>query len=90
MYNDCGMHDINMVRWNIGEEPVGVMVAGVCFDPEVLTPLIILKFPSGILATIGPNHHSNYGYDQRLEVSLKLFLLNLSLTFLKETAHSPE
>ena len=88
MCHDCGVHDIDMVCWIVGEEPVGVMAAGVCFDPEVKaigdidTVAIILKFPSGILATIDLNRHSNYGYDQRLEVSPKLTLLNLSCSIL--------
>ena len=78
MYHDCGVHDIDMVCWIVGEEPVGVMAVGVCFDPEVKvigdidTVAIILKFPSGVLATIDLNRHSNYGYDQRLEASPKL------------------
>ena len=52
MYHDCGVHDIDMVCWIVGEEPVGVMAAGICFDPEVKaigdidTVAIILKFPS--------------------------------------------
>ena len=74
MYHDCGVHDIDLICWVLGEEPVGVMAQGTTMDPEIAaigdvdTISIILKFPSGVLANIDLSRHSSYGYDQRLEV----------------------
>ncbi len=75
IFHDCAVHDIDMVCWIIEEEPCGVFAQGSAFDPaikeigDVDTVSIILKFPSGVLATIDLNRHSKYGYDQRLEVN---------------------
>lgn len=74
IFHDCAVHDIDMVCWIVGEEPCGVFAQGSAFDPEigaigdVDAVAIVLKFPSGVLATIDLNRHSQYGYDQRLEV----------------------
>lgn len=81
MYHDCAVHDIDMVCWVVGEEPVGVLAQGVTFDPEIKavgdvdTIAIILKFPSGVLATIDLSRHSSYGYDQRLEVKMRVMIV---------------
>lgn len=76
IFHDCAVHDIDMVCWIAGEEPSGVFAQGSAFDPEigalgdVDTVAIVLKFPSGIIASIDLSRHSTYGYDQRLEVNL--------------------
>ena len=75
MYHDCAIHDIDIICWIVGEEPIGVMAMGSTFDSEIKTLgdvdtiAIILKFPSGVLGSIDLSRHSSYGYDQRLEVS---------------------
>ena len=75
MFHDCAVHDIDVVCWVVGEEPVKVIADGSAFNEgikgigDVDTIAIILKFPSGVLATIELCRHSSYGYDQRLEVS---------------------
>jgi myo-inositol 2-dehydrogenase/D-chiro-inositol 1-dehydrogenase len=77
IFHDCAVHDIDMVCWIVGEEPCGVFAQGSAFDPEIEaigdvdTVAIILKFPSRVIATIELNRHSQYGYDQRLEVRHK-------------------
>ncbi len=44
------------------------------FDPaigqagDIDTAFIILKFPSGAMATISNSRRSGYGYDQRIEL----------------------
>ena len=75
MFHDCAVHDIDVVCWVVGEEPVKVIADGSAFNEgikgigDVDTIAIILKFPSRVLATIELCRHSSYGYDQRLEVS---------------------
>ena len=74
IFHDCAVHDVDMACWVVGERPVSVFAQGSAFDPEigaigdVDTAAIVLKFPSGVLASIDISRHSQYGYDQRLEV----------------------
>lgn len=75
MFHDCAVHDIDMVCWVVGEEPIRVTAEGSAFSKDIQdlddvdTIAIVMKFPSGVLATIDLCRHSSYGYDQRLEVS---------------------
>ena len=56
------------------EKHLEVFAQGTALHPEIAamddvdTIAIVLKFPSGALATIDLSRHSSYGYDQRLEV----------------------
>ena len=74
MFHDTAVHDIDIICWIVGEEPVGVFAQASTFDPEIAsigdvdTIAITLKFPSGVLALMDLNRHANYGYDMRLEV----------------------
>ena len=74
MFHDCGIHDIDLIMWILGEKPVVVNSFGHAFHNEVAqmddvdTVAITLKFPSGVLALIDLSRHATYGYDQRLEV----------------------
>ena len=78
IYHDSAIHDIDMICWIVGEEPVGVMALGSAFHSEVEaigdfdTIAVNLKFPSGVLGYIDLCRYSGFGYDQRLEVSLSL------------------
>jgi len=75
IFHDCAVHDIDMACWVVGERHEGVFAQGSAFDPEIGAigdvdkVVIVLKFPSGVLASIDLSRHSQYGYDQRLEVS---------------------
>ena len=76
IFHDCAVHDIDEVCWIVGEEPCSVFAQGSAFDPEIRaigdvdTVAIVLKFPCGVIASIDLNRHSQYGYDQRLEVRI--------------------
>ena len=78
MYHNMAIHDIDLLCWMLGEEPVGVFAQGTTFDPEIQsvgdvdTIIITLKFPSGTLAVLDLSRHSSYGYDQRVEVRMYL------------------
>ena len=78
MYHDTSVHDIDVICWIVGEEPVGVFALGSAFDPEIAsigdvdTIVVTLKFPSGVLAVSDLSRHANYGYDMRLEVSYSM------------------
>ena len=75
IFHDCAVHDIDMVCWIAGEGPREVYAQGSAFHPDIAamgdvdTVAIVLKFPSsGVVASIDLSRHSQYGYDQRLEV----------------------
>ena len=75
MFRDMTIHDFDMARFMIGEEPCSVFAQGSnVVDPaiglagDIDTAFIILKFPSVAMATISNSRRSGYGYDQRIEL----------------------
>lgn len=71
--HDCCSHDLDVMRWLTGEDPVEVFAMGHAFNPQVKelndwdTVNISLKFPSGTVGNIDVSRFSAYGYDQRIE-----------------------
>ena len=75
LYRDMMIHDFDMARFLLGEEPVEVHALGsVLVDPaigkagDVDTAMVMLKTASGKLCQISCSRRATYGYDQRLEV----------------------
>lgn len=69
------IHDFDMARFIMGEEPVAVFAQGSnLVDPaigaagDIDTAFVVLKYASGAMATIVNSRRSAYGYDQRLEL----------------------
>ncbi|MGH6950260.1 MAG: inositol 2-dehydrogenase [Vitreimonas sp.] len=74
LFKDMAIHDFDMARWLLGEEPSEVFAAGACLvDPEIGrlgdidTAKTVLRTPSGKLCVISNSRRSGYGYDQRIE-----------------------
>ena len=74
LFKDMAIHDFDMARWLLGEEPVAVFAAASCLvDPaigeagDVDTAKTVLKTASGKLCVISNSRRSGYGYDQRIE-----------------------
>jgi len=74
LFKDMAIHDFDMARWLLGEEPSEVFAAGACLiDPaigklgDIDTAKTILRTPSGKLCVISNSRRSGYGYDQRIE-----------------------
>jgi myo-inositol 2-dehydrogenase/D-chiro-inositol 1-dehydrogenase len=74
LFKDMAIHDFDMARWLLGEEPVEVHSAASCLiDPEIGaagdidTAKTLLKTASGRLCVISNSRRSGYGYDQRIE-----------------------
>jgi len=74
LFKDMAIHDFDMARWLLGEEPVEVYAAASCLiDPaiaaegDVDTAKTVLKTASGKLCVISNSRRSGYGYDQRIE-----------------------
>jgi myo-inositol 2-dehydrogenase/D-chiro-inositol 1-dehydrogenase len=69
------IHDFDMARFLLGEEPVSVSAVGsVLVDPaiadvpDVDSAAITLLTASGKIAQISNSRRATYGYDQRIEV----------------------
>jgi myo-inositol 2-dehydrogenase/D-chiro-inositol 1-dehydrogenase len=69
------IHDFDMARWLLGEEPSQVYASGATLtDPEIRkagdvdTAVVTLTCPSGRMAVITNSRRASYGYDQRIEV----------------------
>lgn len=72
---DCAIHDMDMVRFLIGDEVEEVYTLGaVNITPEIAqygdvdTSIVSLKFKNGVMGTIDNSRQAVYGYDQRCEV----------------------
>lgn len=75
LFRDMMIHDFDMARWLLREEPVEIYATGSCLiDPSIAefgdldTAMVILKTASGTLCHINNSRRSVYGYDQRIEV----------------------
>ena len=75
LFRDMMIHDLDMARFLLGEEPVEISAAGSCLvDPaigaagDVDTAVVTLKTASGRLCQINNSRRATYGYDQRIEV----------------------
>ena len=75
LFRDMMIHDLDMARFLLGEEPVEVHAVGSCLvDPQigaagdVDTAAVLLKTASGRIAQISNSRRATYGYDQRIEV----------------------
>ena len=74
LFRDMMIHDFDMARFLLGEEPVSVSAMGSSLvDPEigkagdVDTAVVIMETASGKVATITNSRRAVYGYDQRIE-----------------------
>jgi myo-inositol 2-dehydrogenase/D-chiro-inositol 1-dehydrogenase len=75
LFRDMMIHDLDMARFLLGEEPVEVHAVGASLvDPaigkagDVDTAAVLLKTASGKIAQISNSRRATYGYDQRIEV----------------------
>lgn len=75
IFRDMTIHDFDMCRFLLGEEPTRVMATGsVLVDPEIGrlgdfdSASVILMTDSGKHCSISNSRRATYGYDQRAEV----------------------
>ena len=74
LFRDMMIHDLDMARWMLGEEPTSVFSRGSCLvDPEIGklgdidTACVTLVTHSGKQAVILNSRRTAYGFDQRIE-----------------------
>jgi myo-inositol 2-dehydrogenase/D-chiro-inositol 1-dehydrogenase len=75
LFRDMMIHDLDMARHLLGEEPAELHAAASCLtDPSIAeegdvdTAVVILRTSSGKLCQISNSRRATYGYDQRIEV----------------------
>lgn len=75
IFRDMMIHDLDMARFLLGEEPVKIYAVGAALvDPEigaagdVDTAAVTLTTRSGKICQISNSRRATYGYDQRIEV----------------------
>jgi myo-inositol 2-dehydrogenase / D-chiro-inositol 1-dehydrogenase len=75
LFRDMAIHDFDMARFLLGEEPIEVTAIGsVLVDKaigkagDVDSAAITLRTKSGRIAQISNSRRATYGYDQRVEV----------------------
>ena len=74
LFKDMAIHDFDMARWLLGEEPMEVFASASCLVDtaieaagDVDTARTLLRTESGRLCVISNTRRSGYGYDQRIE-----------------------
>ncbi len=74
IFYDTMIHDFDMVRWLLAEEPVEIYARTACMlnakenphrDPD--TAMVVLRMTSGTLVHVNSSFRAAYGYDQRIE-----------------------
>jgi myo-inositol 2-dehydrogenase/D-chiro-inositol 1-dehydrogenase len=69
LFRDMMIHDLDMARWLLGEEPVSVYARGSALvDPAIGAAGVVLETATGRLCQITNSRRCSYGYDQRIEV----------------------
>ena len=82
IFRDMMIHDFDLVRWLLGEEPTEVFATGsVLIDGDIGragdldSAVAVLKTASGKLCSISNTRRCSFGYDQRIEVFGSLGML---------------
>jgi myo-inositol 2-dehydrogenase/D-chiro-inositol 1-dehydrogenase len=75
LFRDMMIHDLDMARFLLGEDPVEVQAMGSALVDaaigaagDVDTAAVLLKTASGKICQISNSRRATYGYDQRIEV----------------------
>ena len=84
LFRDMMIHDLDMARFLLGEEPVSVQAVASCLvDPaigaagDIDTAVVTLKTTSGAICQISNSRRATYGSDQRVEVHGSLGMLQM-------------
>jgi len=72
IFHDCLSHDIDLMRWVVGSEPVEVFCYATTFIDEIRdiddfdNVDCLLRWENGIIGTIDVSRKAVYGYDQQM------------------------
>ena len=74
LFRDMMIHDFDMARFLLGEEPVAISAMGSALVDKAIgeagdvdTAVVIMETKSGKVAQISNSRRAAYGYDQRVE-----------------------
>ncbi len=74
LFRDMMIHDFDMARFLLGEEPIAVSAMGSALVDKAIgeagdidTAVVVMETKSGKLAQISNSRRATYGYDQRVE-----------------------
>jgi myo-inositol 2-dehydrogenase/D-chiro-inositol 1-dehydrogenase len=74
LFRDMMIHDLDMARWLLGDEPVEVFARGSALvnpaigaEGDVDTAMVMLRTAAGVLCQIANSRRCAFGYDQRIE-----------------------
>jgi myo-inositol 2-dehydrogenase / D-chiro-inositol 1-dehydrogenase len=74
LFRDMMIHDFDMARFLLGEEPVAISAMGSSLVDKAIgeagdvdTAVVIMETKSGKVAQISNSRRATYGYDQRIE-----------------------
>ena len=74
LFKDMAIHDFDMARWLLGEDPIEVFASASCLVDSAIeeagdvdTARTLLRTETGRLCVISNTRRSGYGYDQRIE-----------------------
>ncbi len=75
LFRDMTIHDFDMARFLLGEEPDSVVATAaalvsedIAAEGDIDTASVTLQCPSGRMAVITNSRRASFGYDQRIEV----------------------
>jgi myo-inositol 2-dehydrogenase/D-chiro-inositol 1-dehydrogenase len=75
LFRDMMIHDLDMARWLLGEDPVQIFASGsalvsedIAAEGDIDTAVVTMRTASGRLCNITNSRRCVYGYDQRIEV----------------------
>jgi len=75
IFYDTMIHDFDMVRWLMADEPVEIIARTACMLDAVTNPhrdpdtaMVMLRMAGGALVHVNSSFRAVYGYDQRIEV----------------------
>ena len=72
-FMDLSPHDLDYVRWTLGQEPIEIFASGSSSNPDLAAAnvldnaFIFVKFDGGTLVSMQMSRGATYGYDQRCE-----------------------
>jgi myo-inositol 2-dehydrogenase/D-chiro-inositol 1-dehydrogenase len=75
MFRDMTIHDFDMARWLLGEEPIEVFAMGealidrkIAAVGDIDSAMVLMRTASDRMCHINNSRRAAYGYDQRIEV----------------------
>jgi myo-inositol 2-dehydrogenase/D-chiro-inositol 1-dehydrogenase len=95
LFRDMMIHDLDMARFLLDEEPVAVTAAASCLVDATIgaagdhdTAVVTLRTASGRLCQISNSRRATYGYDQRIEAHGATGLLRAGNVFPTTIEHA--